>query len=168
MDTGFQPAALDEIVVLPALDNRIDKTIDVNIEKQIREVGVKSLERKNYQVTVSDDLGNGIAGILEDDLRAADSEWVKRLGPAKSRWVMVLMLVDVTNKLTFGSTGNAEVGGFLYDKQAGTLVWRDKGIGKAGQGGLLGMCMKGMMDEAAISNAMNHLLASIPEKPKSE
>jgi len=30
------------------------------------------------------------------------------------------------------------------------------------------MCMKGMMGEAAISNAMNHLLASIPEKPKSE
>lgn len=168
MDTGFQPAALDKIVVLPALDNRIDKTIDVNIEKQIREVGVKSLERKDYQVTVSDDLGDGITQILEDDLRAADIEWVKRLGPAKSRWVMVLMLVDVTTKLTFGSTGNAEVGGFLYDKQAGALVWRDKGIGKAGQGGLIGMCMKDMMDEEAISNAMNNLLASIPEKPKSE
>ena len=124
------------------------------------------MKSKDYQVTVSDDLGDGIEQILEDDLREADGEWIKRLGPAKSRWVMVLMLVDVTTKLTFGSTGNAEVAGFLYDKETGTLVWRDKGIGKAGQGGLIGMCMKGMMDEAAISNAMNNLLASIPESPE--
>jgi hypothetical protein len=78
---------------------------------------------------------------------------------------MVLMLVDVATKLTFGSTGNAEVAGFLYNKEAGTIVWRDKGIGQVGQAGLMFMLMKGAMAGSAIDVAMNSLLSSIPKRP---
>jgi hypothetical protein len=79
---------------------------------------------------------------------------------------MVLVLDDVVTKLTFGSTGNAEVSGFLFDKQAGEIVWRDKGIGKVGQGGLLGMAMKAGMDGAAIDAAVGNLIASVPTRDK--
>jgi len=76
---------------------------------------------------------------------------------------MVILLIDVNTKLTFGSTGTAEVAGFLYDVESEKMIWRDKGIGKAGQGGLVGMLMKGMMDEQAISMANYNLVASIPK-----
>ena len=75
---------------------------------------------------------------------------------------MVLSLVDVKSKLTFGSTGNAEVAGVMYDKESGTITWRDKGIGQVGQGGLIGMAFKGMMANSAISAALHNLLSSFP------
>jgi hypothetical protein len=162
---GFQPPALNEIKLLPALDVRIDKNVEVNVQGKIREAGKKILESKGYRVSLSENIGD-VVQIMEDDLKAGDSKWIKRLGPPEARWVMVLVLVDVTTKLTFGSTGNAEVSGFLYNKESGTIAWRDKGIGRAGQGGLIGMAMKGMMAGEAISGAISNLLASIPNRPK--
>jgi hypothetical protein len=91
---------------------------------------------------------------------------VRKLGPAEARWVMVVSLGDVTSKVTFGSTGNAEVSGYVYDKQDGKLIWKEKGVGQAGQGGLVGMMMKGMMKSAALNSAIDNLMRSVPKRPK--
>lgn len=161
----FPPPTLTEICILPTVDLRIDKKINVNLEKQIRKASEGNIVKKGYKVTKSDNYGT-VEQIFEEDLKTSNSDWIKQLGPTNSRYIMVLCLVDVTTKLTFGGTGNAEVSGYLYDKEAGNIVWRDKGIGKTGQGGLVGMATKGMMDEDAIMFAVGNLLASIPKKPK--
>jgi len=164
LDSGFQPQVINQIILLPAIDARIDRKIEVNIQKQIREAGMEILNNNGYQVSLSDNIG-GVTQIIEDDLKFGDPKWIKQLGPSEARYVMVLMLVDVATKLTFGSTGNAEVAGFLYNKEAGTIVWRDKGIGQVGQAGLMFMLMKGAMAGSAIDVAMNSLLSSIPKRP---
>jgi hypothetical protein len=159
----FPPPDLSNICILPPVDLRVDKKINVNFERQIRNASETLLARKGYKVNKSDELGT-VNQILEEDLKTSNPEWIKELGPKDSQYVMVLCLVDVVSKLTFGATANAELAGYLYNKQTGNVVWRDKGVGSTGQGGLIGMATKGLMDEEAIGLALGNLLASIPKK----
>ena len=154
---------IDKITLLPAIDARIDTSIEVDMNGQIRERGLDKLEDKGYQCTLSENTGDAKL-ITEELLKSGDSSWIKQLGPADARWPMVLMLIDVSSNISFGSSGNAEVEGFLFDKDTGKIVWRDKGIGKVGQGGLLGLVLSSDMDEEAIGEAMKNLMLSFPEK----
>ena len=79
---------------------------------------------------------------------------------------MVFAVHDVTRRLTFGSTGNAEISAYLYDREKAALVWHDKGLGQAGQGGLLGMALINLMDESALQMATGNALMSLPKRPK--
>lgn len=163
LSPGFEFTSIDRIVVLPAVDLRVEKKINVNLDKQITGATEKIIRNKGYRTSLGNTMGE-VGAVIEEDLKDAKPEWVKRLGPPDARWVMVVCLIDVATTLTFGSTGNAEVSGYMYDKETGVMVWKDKGIGQAGQGGLAGMLMKGLMDEEAIGSAMGNLLASVPKR----
>ena len=155
---------IGNVCVLPIVDARAGKKAGVNLEKLQKSVaGV--IKKKRYSVSSTDT--PGVTGeIAVEDVEAADPTYVKKLGPTNERWVMVVFLDDITSKITFGSTGNAELSGYLFDKQDGRLIWKNKGVGQAGQGGLAGMAMKGMMKGEAMSNAIGSLLSSIPKRPK--
>jgi hypothetical protein len=73
---------------------------------------------------------------------------------------MVLALIDLN---VVGNTDKVEVSGFFYDKEKGTLLWRDTGICLVGRGGIFGMLINGGRGNIAISDTVNTLLASIPE-----
>jgi hypothetical protein len=156
--------AIENIVILPAVDARSGEKKNVKLEN-LQKSALNTLKRKNYKVSLADNAGT-VGEITEEDLNDAKTAWIQKLGPADARWVMVLCLDDVASKTTFGSTGNAEVSGYLYDKQTATLIWKDKGVGQAGQGGLLGMAMKSTMTGAALDSAVYNLLNSIPKLPK--
>lgn len=159
--------AIDEIVILPAVDLRIDKKIKVNFEKQLQEATLKIVTKKRYQAVTTDIIGD-VDQITEEDLSTLSPDWIKKLGPKDSRYVMLPCLDDVATKLTFGSSGNAVVSAYLYDKEDGTLLWKNKAVGQAGQGGLLGMAMKGMMANEAISIAVSRALGPLQKQPKSK
>jgi hypothetical protein len=156
--------AIDQIAILPVVDLRAGKKDKVNLES-LRKTTEGVLKRKNYTAIRTDNAGTA-GEIVEEDLNDARPEWIKRLGPPESRWVMVVGLGDVHSSMTFGSTGNAQVIGFLFDKQDGSVLWKGTGVGQAGQGGLAGMMMKGMMKGEALDNAMFNLLGSFPNLPK--
>ena len=160
---GFQFATIDTIEVLPPVDVRADKSVSVNLHKQILAPVTKNLTKKGYRVTehANREL---VDEFTEDDIREAKPEWIKRLGSPNSRWVVIMCLVDVRTKLTFGSTGNAEIAGYLFDKRENRVAWRDKGVGQVGQGGLIGMVMKSGMDNSAISAALASVMASFPKR----
>jgi hypothetical protein len=157
-------ATFEKIVVLPAVDSRVGEKASVKLEDIQKEV-LKLLKKKNYVAEAPANSG-AASEFVEEDLKEAKPEWVKKLGPAEARWVLVVCLGDVTSKMTFGSTGNAEVSGYLYDKQDGKLIWKEKGVGQAGQGGLAGMMMKGAMKSAALNSAIYNLMSSVPKRPK--
>lgn len=157
-------ASIGQIVVLPVVDARAGKKDKVSLES-LRKAAINNLHHKNYDVVSSNDEG-AVGDIADEDLNGARPGWVKKLGPSDARWVLVVGLDDAHSKITFGSTGNAEVEGFLFDKQQGTVVWKGTGVGQAGQGGLMGMAMKGMMRGAALDSAMFNLLSGIPKLPK--
>ncbi len=163
----YQTTSFGEITLLPVIDSRLDKEVEVNLEEQLRNPIKEMLKSKGYVVNTNNNV-DSVAGITEDNLKSIGPMIIKRLDFSTTRQVMIILLVDVNTKLTFGSTGTAEVSGFMFDKETEKMIWRDKGIGKSGQGGLIGMMMKGMMDEAAISMAAMNLMASVPEHLKSD
>jgi hypothetical protein len=157
---AVQAHQIDSISVLPAIDGRIDRSIDVDLDAQLVDETIRLLRERGYVATrVSADAYD--PALRLDELAHADAATIKELAPA-GRWVMVVGLVDVTTSLTFGSTGNAEVAGYLFDTTDGSLQWRDKGVGQVGQGGLLGMALIANMDEAAIADALQKMIAGIP------
>ncbi|MBZ5671786.1 MAG: hypothetical protein LAO04_18920 [Acidobacteriia bacterium] len=157
--------AIQNILVLPLVDSRVGEKASVNKNK-LQASAVNALKRKRYPVTAASTSGE-MGQAVEEDFQDAKPEWVKKLGPADARWVIVVCLRDVISKMTFGSAGNAEVSGYLFDKESGELVWKGKGVGQAGQGGLLGMTMKGAMKGEALDAALYDLFSSIPTRPKS-
>ncbi len=163
LDSEFQPSAIESITMLPTVDARLEHAVEVDLQVQLNESARELLKGKGYVVQMDDSNGS-VGEVTKDDLKSAEPEFIKELGPSDARWVMVLVLDDVTTRLTFGSTGNADVSGYMFDKQSAETVWRDKGIGKAGQGGLIGMMMKGSMGSAAVNSAVNNLMASIPKR----
>jgi len=155
---------IESVSVLPIVDARAGKKAGVNLQNLQNSV-VNILRKKRYLVNSSPN--DGDAGqIAEEDLQAGEPQFIRKLGPADSRWVLVVCLEDVISKVTFGSTGNAEMSGYLFDKESGKVIWQSKGVGQAGQGGLLGMTMKGMMSGEAIGSALSNLFAGLPAKPK--
>lgn len=160
----LQFAGIERIVVLPTVDARSGEKASVKIEN-IRKQVMNSLKKKNYLVEAA--AAPAEAGdLVEEELREARPDWVRSLGPAESRWVMVVCLNDLASKMTFGSTGNAELSAYLYDKQEGALIWQAKGVGQSGQGGLAGMMMKGMMKGEALGMAARNLMRDVPKRPK--
>lgn len=156
--------AIQNISVLPVVDARAGKKAGVNLGKLQGSV-VRVLKKKRYFVGAASTSGEA-GEIAIEDIGSADPKYIRKLGPPSERWVMVVFLDDVASKITFGSTGNAELQGYLFDKDSGDLIWKAKGVGQAGQGGLVGMTMKGMMKGAALDAAVSSLLASVPNLPK--
>lgn len=159
----FSQERVENILVLPVVDLRFNKELELpKLDKWVQGVVKGQLKRKKYTFTLATDRSI-VDNITEEDMKEVDAEWVGNLGSSSYRWVMVAVLLDAKSKLTFGSSGNAEVSGYLFDKKDGSLLWRDKGIGKVGQGGLLGMLMKGTMLGGAIQMATLNLIKSFPE-----
>lgn len=152
------------ISIAPVVDARSGDRGKLDLES-LRKNAIKGLQHRGYRVSGGPPT-EGLAGMNADDLKEAAPDLVRRLGAPQDRWVMILCINDVSSKMTFGSTGNAEMTGILFDKQSGKVAWTNKGIGQAGQGGLMGMAMKGMMKEEALSAAIAQLLASFPKQPK--
>lgn len=163
LSSTFSQEKIERIYVLPVVDIRFNKEPELpKLNKWVLGKVKGQLKRKKYTFTLVSDTSI-VDNITEEDLKEVDAEWVKNLGPSGSRWVIVIALLDARSKLTFGSTGNAEVSGYLFDKKDGSMVWRDKGIGKVGQGGLIGMVLKGMMLGDAIKMATIDLMKSFPK-----
>jgi hypothetical protein len=163
LDSNFQKLVIDNIALMPPVDIRIDTSEDANTNDFIRKIAMNDLMEKGYGVINIRSMGNLL--ITKDDfLNSIDSISIKRIGSTNNRWIMFIVLIDVSTTLTLGSTGNAEVAGYLFDKKNGILVWKDKGIGKVGQGGLIGMAMKSGMAEYAINDAIINLMSSFPRR----
>ncbi|MBX3745860.1 MAG: hypothetical protein KF833_11185 [Verrucomicrobiae bacterium] len=165
LSAGFDARAVDRIVIPPVVDARPDSRIDINIDKWTRNQARRVLKQKRYTV----ELWDGQAGDTtypEEELIDPSPQFIQSLGPEDARWIMIFSVHDVTRKLTFGSTGNAELAAILVDKQEGLLVWRDKAIGRAGQGGLIGMLVVGLVSQEAIQQATYKMIETIPKRPR--
>ncbi len=163
LSSTFGQERVENILVLPIVDLRFNKEPELpKLDKWVQGMVKSQLKRKKYTFTLVSDR-TIVDNITEEDLKKVDAEWVRNLGPSGFRWVVVVVLLDARSKLTLGSTGNAEVSGYLFDKKDGSMMWRDKGIGKIGQGGCIGMALKGMMLGDAIKIATLRLMESFPK-----
>jgi hypothetical protein len=157
--------AIQSISVLPIVDARAGDKKSVNMG-DVQKTLISLLNKKKHYPASAASTSGEVGQIAVEDLESAIPSYVKKLGPPDARWVMVICLDDVVSKLSFGSTGNAELSGYLFDKDSGELIWKGKGVGQAGQGGLMGMAMKGAMKSQALFEAIQKLLKGMPNRPK--
>lgn len=163
--SGFDYATVENVAVLPVLDHRIDQSKQLDLDKLVLPIAERSLKGRGYPYSIERDRSL-VSAISRDELETPTREFIQSLPPAHERWVFVLALDDSASKLTFGSTGNAEMSGYLFDKRNGQLVWRNKELRQIGQGGLMGMAMKGMMEKAAIEQTAMQMFQALPKRKK--
>jgi hypothetical protein len=162
LSPAFQHDKIDNIVILPVADIRFNKDKLVVSDKWVRETFGRQLRRKHYRYQSTSDR-SFVANITEEDITKADPAWISTLGPSEARWVLLPAIHESSSKLTFGSTGQAEVSAALYDKQNHTMIWRHKVVAKVGQGGLIGMAMKGSMEGQAIAQGFTKVITALPK-----
>jgi len=164
----FDPNEVNKIYVLPVVDLRFDRSTELGERNDwVHKIIEKNLVSKDYNTDLLIDRSI-VTDLIEEDLLEPDADRMHNLvNIEEARWLFIPYLLDSRSKMTFGSTGNAEVGAMMYDLVADTLIWRDKAIGKEGQGGLIGMALKGTMERSAIEKATKELMKSFPGKQSS-
>ncbi|MCK4565330.1 MAG: hypothetical protein KAU94_11735 [Verrucomicrobia bacterium] len=161
MHEDFDAQSIETVHVLPVLDHRIDQSKSLKLDKWVHPVVERSLKQRGYSSSFHTDPALA-AWISRDMLESPNSEFVARLQPQAAKWILLLVLEDSQSKMSFGSTGTAEMSGYGFNKETGEMVWRDKEVGKCGQGGLAGMMVKGFMERSAIEMATTEVLQTIP------
>jgi len=162
---GFDSSTVNGVTVLPVSDHRIDQSKQLKLDDWVLPIAEKSLKKRGYVYTIERDRSL-LSDISRDALEAPTQDFIASLPPAPARWVLVLVLDDSSSKMTYGSTGNAEMSGYLFDKQNAQLTWREKELGTTGQGGLVGMAMKGMMEKESILIATKQMFKRLPSRKK--
>jgi len=161
MNSSFNATEIDHMYVMPVLDFRFNKEKELKLDKWVHNVVEGELKRRNYKCTCIKER-TLIADIEQEDMEELEGDWISAIGPQDSQWLLFVALLDSSSKLTFGSTGSAEMTAYLIDKRTKEIIWRNKDIGRMGQGGLVGMMMKGAMESSAIQIASRKLMYALP------
>ena len=164
IEPGFDMRTVDLLTIAPVLDLRVDRSERLPLDDLVQKHAALLLGVRGYAakpVTEREGLaaleGSGRVEVLAEAVKGY------RIADA-SRWVMVFALVDYAAKLTFGSTGNAEMVAFVLDQSSGRLVWRHRALGQFGQGGLVGMMLKSQAGGIAVQSAAESLIDAVPPK----
>lgn len=132
----FQPQIIDCIYILPAMDGRLDKSLDLNWNKVDQSIHIwlqQGLKQRGYQFKIVKDRSLA-ATLTREDLQGPDGQRIRSVDLPEARWLLFLMIDDTYMKTGFGGTGSVELTGFLWDKTDGKLLWKHKAV--AGGGGL--------------------------------
>ncbi len=164
LNAAFDVRAITVVALAPVLDLRVDKKDSLDLDANVHTTAKQSMTQRGYTVTSYADRSL-VSTLQAQSTREGIEPMVKDFalsgGP---RHVLVLGLIDAYSKLTFGSTGNAEMVGYLVDQERREVLWSNKAVGQVGAGGLLGMAMKSGMTSAAIGIAAAKLLEAIPPR----
>jgi hypothetical protein len=158
MAPTFDPAAVDRIVVMPAVDLRRDKSLRTEYTGILTKAATAHLKKWKYKVQT--EAFPPAALITDETLAAATPEWIAQVGPPDARWVMLLTVEHVTRFTSADSEGIAEVGGMLLNKADRSVAWH--GVGKGTM--RAGILFKGLVDNDAVRLAALDLMLSLPKR----
>jgi hypothetical protein len=145
MDPGLSPAKIDKITVLPVVDLRKDRSIVIDRERLHAlmvywSLNPSRLELIGYREIDYLPIGTaGAATIEADDIAEAKPQWIRKLGPSSVRWALLITLNDFMSTRTYGVAVSVACSGYLFDKEAGKLVWRHEVAIDEGEGGLIAL-----------------------------
>ena len=175
-NSEFNAAEVDRITLLPVLDLRQAKKVKFNVSSIVLDHTKSMLESKHYSVLL-DSNGDALAKLTLQDLDSDQPEWVKTFPCTGSRWIMIFVVHNVSSTMPLYSTGNAELSGYLFDRQNGTKLWQDSGIaaqtsdlvpGDILVSAAIGVAEFPFMSRKALNEAISNCMLSFPPKPKSK
>jgi hypothetical protein len=164
LSASFEARSITHVALAPVLDLRVDKSDALDLDATVHKIAKALMMQRGYAVASFADRSL-VSGLQALSTREAMEPVVKDFViPGGARHVLVLGLIDAYSKLTFGSTGNAEMVGYLVDQERRELLWSHKAVGQVGAGGLLGMALKSLMTADAIRMTAAKLMESIPPR----
>jgi hypothetical protein len=123
-----QPSSLlqpSKTAVLPVADLRPDRGEGQDVKHLLHNAYfARLLNQKGYHVSFVAD-GERLQGLQARDLTAADATWMRPLGPADARWLLLVVLEEVRRTQTLESAFAAQCMGLLFDNAQGAVVWRN-------------------------------------------
>jgi hypothetical protein len=173
---SFDTSRIDEIAVLSVIDARVDKKKNFKWDKMLPNPTKDKLKGKGYRARVVLD-PSLVSSITQEAVEKADPKWIQSLGPPDARWVFVWSVTDVSHKVLdvespplallgfWGPSGQAGMAAILFDKQNGTIAWRNEAHSRTPAAfGFLGMALAGLADNDAIEAAFQEITAGFPRK----
>ena len=165
LSNTFDQENIDEIFVLPVVDLRFDKEKKIEeLNRRVHSEIKRYLILKKYKFSLVKDR-TLVDNITDEDIKQANTDWISKLGPPNSRWILLPVLKDVYKgwNLPQGTTGTAEMYAVFYDKQSATKIWYNKKISRVQGYGLIGKVFKFDMHEFAAGQATLDLMKSFPK-----
>ncbi|MBN2602872.1 MAG: hypothetical protein JXA91_01915 [Candidatus Thermoplasmatota archaeon] len=163
-DPDLHNMKFESLTILPVVDRRVDKSYNLDFESTIGNRVEKKLVDKGYTVIRP---GAFSDTIQVSNLEVAEMEphELKALGEENTNYMFVVYLDDVSSKTALGYSFKIECTALLVNKQTGAMLWKDKGIGTRGQGGLIGCLQSPMVKTEAINICVGSMLSSFPDNP---
>jgi hypothetical protein len=147
------------------VDHRQDKTLDVDMNRIIRERLKKELEKRNYSVEMTQELG--VASASTKDLALAQSgetpDWISSLGPADKRYVLLVSVESLEKEVTIMAKASAVIKGYLFDKVTSELLWEGAGYGVQ----KLGLLFAAVVENDALGMAARDMAKAFPVRQAS-
>jgi hypothetical protein len=164
-DPGFAEMSVKSITIMPIVDRRADKSFELDAEDIIDEA--KSvLEKKGYAVKVADSFKPGET-ISNEGILEMESAELASLGAQDAQYLLYVYIEDaVSSYKVMAHTFKIEATASLLSKERKSEIWRDKGLGQAGQGGLISGLVKGLNEGAGVEICMRNMLESLPVTQK--
>ena len=163
LDPNFSNKGVNTIILMPVVDRRPEKSAKINFDKEILAPSKKILEKKGYAVTISDKYSED-SNISSEQVAEMTAEELSALGPKGAGALLFIYIEDIMdNYVVLAYTFKIEATGSLIYKQERSELWRDKGIGSYGQGGLMSGVTSGMDRNVALSQCLESMLVSLPK-----
>ena len=163
LDPNFSNKGIDTIVLMPVVDRRPEKSAKLNFENEILLPSKKILEAKGYTVVMPDKYSKD-SNISSDQVAEMTTEELSALGPKGATAILFIYIEDVMDSyVVMAYTFKIEATGSLIYKQERSELWRDKGIGSYGQGGLMSGVTSGMDRGVALSQCLESMLVTLPK-----
>jgi hypothetical protein len=164
VDPNLANMQFDNVTLLPVVDRRVDKSYELNLEGSIGDRVAKRLNKKGYAVDRPGAFSDTIQ-ITPEEIAEMEPYELSTLGGGNSEYLFISYLDDASSKTALGYTFKMEATGILINRQNGAMLWKDKGIGSQGQGGMLGCMMSGVVKGEAMDACIDRMMATFPESP---
>lgn len=163
---AYSPDAIDSVTVLPIVDRRGDKSVEFDLEDQVRRRVRSILERRRYTVALAGSFVEGRQLSMEE-VSEMDSSDLVTLGPANSRFLFVFYVEDVLSTfVVMAHKFKVELSATLLDKQNATVLWRNKCVATGGQAGLVGAGLSKLTTPGErTSRCLELMLDMLPKRP---
>ena len=162
--------AVDEITILPVVDNRMSKHLDSKLgfepdfANELRaKVSGEMIAIKGFKIRNVDNYG-GHSSVSNRDMQNPGKNWVRKLGPENSLFNLVLVMSD-TKKIPQGRfPGEIKLSAYIFNKKDGSMVWKNSQVVEITDNGKTAGFMHDYQDIVyALRVGVPRLMGQIPE-----